>query len=359
MRKRMPKRLNRKIMIYIMTLFVFIMCIIIILAFNKSIRQYYEHSIDAYQDSNWDTFNSNIRLASKFSITDLEKKSAQIQKEIKQLDMEVLKESLTNDKYYKGFDDILRNNLQSNVFQSEFKMNSNHNGIFVICDGRLIADYSHLVSSDYDSIAMENGDSNSKTRDSHIDSIITNNAVNPALCIEAIDTIEKQTYTHPIVWQYNKFPNCSNTPLLSSVSFDDIENIFKTQGIKGLRSYEILIPTYITEYGNIFGDYTSHLSTDDTTNKIIIVQRLNLVDFFDSYYIGSIRNPELESLEIDYKNTEVILLLFEILLYTAIGSYIIFVIFNVNAVIEEYNWLFESGKIDEHGQEVKDESPHE
>lgn len=353
--------MNRKIQIYLMTLSIFAICIVIILAFNTSIKHYYQQSISAYEDSTWDTFRSNLRLASKFSTNDLEEKSKRIQDQMfDELDMDTLKLSLTHDHYYKAFDDILRNNLQKSVLQKQFGMSSNRNGIFVLCDGNLIADYSHLATGGYSELLGSPSDSNEKydPTKNDIENIINKNAVNPELCMNAIRSIERQSYNNPIIWQYNKSASVDKNSLLTNVTMDDLEKIFREKGIRGLRSYEILRPVYITEYGNIFGDYDAH-TPEDKTNKIILVQRINIEDFFSSYYIDSVTNPESESLKNDFSNTMILLMFFEILLYIAIGTYLIFVIFGINGMIEEYNHLYDEGKIDDDGNELTKNDPND
>lgn len=143
--------------------------------------------------------------------------------------------------------------------------------------------------------------------------------------------IEKNNY---IFWQVGK----SKTEL-TDMDLDSIYKVYKEEGTEGLKGYEMLIPMYITDNGDIFG--TSDFNTLGEKNdnyKIIIVQRINLFDALDEY---SSQLKEFENQyklieksfeeELNHKVLETIeLILFSIFLFVISGNL-------QNRIVKKYN----------------------
>ena len=79
----------------------------------------------------------------------------------------------------------------------------------------------------------------------------------------------------------------AETSLFPKVIFlpkeDDPDSFVLNYGIDALKSFEFLIPVYITEYGDVFGNYDDHTIESVNKDKIIIVQKLNIVDYINFY----------------------------------------------------------------------------
>lgn len=82
-----------------------------------------------------------------------------------------------------------------------------------------------------------------------------------------------------IFWQIAESPT-----KITNMDIDSIYKIYKENGLEGLKSYEMLIPMYITDDGDIFGtsDYNP-LGQKNNNYKIIIVQRINLYNALHEY----------------------------------------------------------------------------
>ena len=106
---------------------------------------------------------------------------------------------------------------------------------------------------------------------------------NQTLAEESIECILKtniQKYDF-IIWQ-NKESNLTPTSMDLNEIISDLEN--HNYNISELKAFEILVPLYITEDGDIFGitDINS-LGLKNDNLKIIIVQRLNMYDIVSPY----------------------------------------------------------------------------
>jgi hypothetical protein len=62
-------------------------------------------------------------------------------------------------------------------------------------------------------------------------------------------------------------------------SLEQLKNIFFKEGIDGLKGYNVLVPVYITDDGDLFG--TPDIGPDgkvNHTHKIIVVQRFSIYE---------------------------------------------------------------------------------
>lgn len=328
MKNKLPKHMNHRLSLYIVTMFLFIMSIIIMNGFESSVENYYEESISTYKDSRWDSFQTNLKAVRALGFSSLTEKSERIQHDIKtNLDMRKLKNTLDNNSYYSDFDNILRNYLQTNAFNNK-KMDQNRNSIFVICNGKIIANYAHdsLYGIPYREGEIIEGND--------LRTIIEQDYYNKELSLKALDLINSQS-ADLIIWQARK-PSNLNAEKYNTLSSINMRQIFEEEGIDGFESYEFLLPVYITDYGNIFGEFDV-TSDANKSNKLIIIQRLNVKDYFTSTIPGSdiLTEDKLISLVDNYIYLGIIIHLFETILYISIIMYILFVVFSINQLLED------------------------
>ncbi len=328
MKNKFPKHMIRRLSLYIMALFLFACCIAITSGFKKSINMYYTTSINTYKDSRWNTFYSSFKAAYRLGKTGLYDGSELIQNEIHTIDIDKLRNSLTNNIYNENFDQLLRKTLQENVFTSGGTMDENRNNIMVICNGKIIANYSH---TDLYGIPYVN---NEVIYNNDMREIIKDNFYNTELSLHALDQIEAQS-DDLIVWQSTS-PRDPNDKVYTYFNTDTLREIFENKGIDGFASYEVLIPIYITDYGNIFGDYDTS-SDVGKNNKIILIQKLNLTDYFYNFNVNNdlVSNNKINELEKSYLDMKIMINIFEILLYIGVGAYIVFITLNINGMVDE------------------------
>lgn len=71
---------------------------------------------------------------------------------------------------------------------------------------------------------------------------------------------------------------------LTSMDIDKLIDIYYNEGLESMKNYELLIPTYITSDGDIFGNKdTDGIGHKVLNYKIIIIQRINIYDILKDY----------------------------------------------------------------------------
>ena len=101
---------------------------------------------------------------------------------------------------------------------------------------------------------------------------------NQILAYNAINQLINNSNNDVIFYEPNKPINGKHI-ILESPSMNNLKRVFEEEGIEGLAGYIILVPSYITEDGDIFG--TPDISSDGFVNenyKIIVVQRFSIYD---------------------------------------------------------------------------------
>lgn len=316
-----------RITIYLVSVGIFVVSIFAVYGFKVSFRNYYSDTYNSYQEARWNSVETELERSIEIGRFGLVNASNKIQVEVKQqLDMDRLKESLSKNLPYPEFDLILRNSLQKNIYTQQ-GMDQNRNSIFVITNGRIIANYSH--DKNFVSGSAELGSNES------VDEAIANLAYNKTLCKNALKKIENQ-YKDMIVWQYHS-PKDKTMPMYDEVDMSTLKDIFMKYGVNGLKSYTILIPVYITDYGNIFGEYDTP-ETMGKNNKLVLVQKLNIGDCLYVHYPEILNQLNLNEIKTNYELFFTYIKIFECILYISIITYICIVVVNLNKIIsEEYD----------------------
>ena len=312
----------------VMIVVLFFVTIFTILGMRASIYNYNNNITISHKANMVKMFDEMLDQAielGKFGATNSANK---IQQDIKlQLDEETLKNSFANNLPYPEFDQVLRSSLQKNVFTRYSQINQNRNSMFVILNGKLIASYAHYDAATQ-SIKMGYG--------ADIYDFISNNFYNVESGHYALNKILNQDNGY-IIWQ-RRDPSNSNIPKIENITISDIHNIFLNYGIDALKSFEFLIPVYITEYGDVFGNYDDHTIDAKNKDKIIIVQKLNITDYVNFYC------PELfdiseynEQVTKDYENLMTMLNIFIIIECLSIIAYAILFVgyYNHTILIDE------------------------
>lgn len=324
---KLSKNASNRIALYLLTICLFAGCIVIAYGIRVSINRYYTLSIQTSKDAKWNLLYTNLNAALDLSSSSLNEKATDIQRDIKyeQIDMKKLKESLMYNRYYNDFDLVLRKHLQGNIFTNHYGMDPNRNNIFVLSNGNIVSGFSH---SNLRGIPFVDGCamSNNNVRD------YVSEFYNTELSEKAIDMIEEQS-EGLIVWQKTP-PSDPNMKKYTSMSYATVREIYETYGIDGFESFTFLVPEYITEFGNIFGEYDTSKDAGKN-NKIVLVQKINLKDYLEEFASPSFFDwSDINHLRSRYEYMKIMISVFEIILYISILSYVIFVMFSINRILE-------------------------
>ena len=316
-----------KLSAYIIIFALFLITISVSAGIRKGIASYGDIAYNEYVDEKLNTFDSILQGAIDIGQFGLTNSSNKLQQEIRaNLDMDRLEDCLLVGKRYPEFDVLLRNNLQKNVYTRYSDVDQNRNNIFVMVNGNIIATYNHDDTKFPNSIYLGAFETNAKE-------MVQDTFYNVELSEYAIDMVEKQ-YKGLIIWQQDA-PSL-DIPKYSRVTLDTLHEILLEYGLEGLESFEILIPEYITEYGNMFGDTDVPGSNTDRDNKLILVQKLNIVDYIN-YHFPEFSVLDSEALVNEYNRLTMMINIFIIIECLAMIAYacMFMVYYNHKIMIEE------------------------
>ena len=313
---------------YFAIVILFIVALVILIGIRRSIVEYHDGIHQDYTEDRMETFNSVLIQSCMLGNFGLVNSSAKIQQDINlQLDWDMLEKCFTNNEQYPEFDLILRSTLQKNAYTANARIDQTRNSIFVMLNGKIIAYYGHDLNTES---PLRLGDGITPNE------LIDGNFYNEELSHRAIDLIQNQ-YKGLIVWQERQ-PSNYDIPKYSSVNLKQFKEIFETYGIEGLDSFDILLPVYITEYGNIFGDYDiPGLTHSDSDNKIILVQKLNLKDYVSAYFPDLFDNSAEKSINDRFDHVMTMMNIFIILNCMAMVAFAFVFIMHYNVRLEMEN----------------------
>lgn len=304
-----------------------------------TIGEQYNHVRNRYSNTRWELVKNAINTDIIIAKEHTSEAARNIQFRVNygnELHMDILKDSFEKRFHYDNFEKILREELSSNIFTTApLSMDKNKNSIFVMVNGYILANYSHNI--EFLSLIDDSIDFGTPLRES-----IKQIAYNQELCSAAICTIENQgTIDGLIVWQKDKPVNTEpvsvseKQTLRKSITWPVLENIFREHGLEGYDSYELLVPAYITEHGNIFGDFDTSKTAGKFNNKIIIVQRVDLKESLQKLIGTALSNLDIEEVDNRYNSIMRTVANIELLLYIGIIMFIVLTVNAMNRVIEE------------------------
>ena len=216
------------------------------------------------------------------------------------INLEELQDQMNNGIYSKELE---------NIFASHIKCNNN----IMICNkSGVITDYNLSRATEDRSWQAE-----------------INNQYNKEMAKNTIESILNQCTDSIFVFETEKSDNNSHK-YLTSLSEDDIKNIYLSEGIEGLKNYMFVVPAYITDKGDIFGKNDIFLGHKQDNNKIVVLQLYNLYDHIKDYNIDKmLKNQSLEDKLISYKS---LLYIYGIIYIISIISTMIFIFLLSNAI---------------------------
>lgn len=310
---------------YSLTLILFILCMIGVMGVRRAISVYNDRAKVIAENNRVKEFNAMIRSAKYMAEYGLDRSIDQINSDVKNyVDLTRLKVALTVNTKYELFDTILRNNLQQNIFTS-YGLDVNRNNIFVIVNGYLIASYSK--DDTYLKEPVRTGEG------VILENIIKNRFYNKELGFTALHRLKTQ-YKGLILYQ--PIPPMGGVkemyPMLSDIDIQTLDTIMLYGAKEELASYEILIPKYITDNGNIFGEYDVAGEPKDVNNKIIIVQKLNMVDWIEKFHPDFFSVDKTDSIEYNYNQLLTFINIFIIICCTAMFAFMVYLLTSYNQI---------------------------
>lgn len=77
---------------------------------------------------------------------------------------------------------------------------------------------------------------------------------------------------------YNYLNHNDKHEKIKEATYETLERVYVNEGIKGLRNYQFLVPVYITDTGDIFGQSDTVQGIKVDNHKFVVIQTFNLYD---------------------------------------------------------------------------------
>ena len=186
--------------------------------------------------------------------------SEKIESDIKtQCDLDILKEDLDNNIINDKLYNIFRSNINGKYLN---EINNSKNGVIIMTHNGIIEDLNYHRVSD-------------KVRS--WDDIIET-SYNPDMSEDAKNKINN--HSNEIIALETKNMIQDKHKKITNITYDSLKDIYINEGFEGLKNYQILVPVYITNTGDIFGQSDIKFGVDqkNKVHKFIIIQEFNLYD---------------------------------------------------------------------------------
>lgn len=205
--------------------------------------------------------------------------------------LEELKHDLDKDMYSETkLPQIILKNIDDKYL---FNIRNNNNGIFVITNNGIAVDMN-----------LDGIDTVYRSFDDEV-----SRHFNYKLAYQAFERLINHKDYNIIYYEIEGPENIEEHEIIVSPSYDALFDVYTKEGINGLKGYDVLVPTYITDDGDIFGtpDINEH-GMRIKNHKLIVVQRFNVYDVLMSIHgndlklneenMGSMRDKLLNAMQV-------------------------------------------------------------
>lgn len=159
-------------------------------------------------------------------------------------------------------------------------------------------------------------------------------ALNKILVRDAYNKIKSHSTGIIAVEIYDRLENPDHT-LITEVSYTSMKDVYVKEGIAGFKNYQFLVPVYITDTGDIFGQQDIVAGEPQDTYKFIVVQSVSLYDQLLSINAGVEDTEYLKPIETRYNNIIDQLHLLGIVICVAVVLCILYIMSLYNVIADE------------------------
>lgn len=256
----------------------------------------------------WSSLNK-LCLQSEKEITEI---SANIEAEILELSedkLNKLQDDMSNDIHNDDLHEIIMGCIDSHGLND---INNHRNGVVIMSSKGYIEDFNYRRAT------YTTDNSRSRFWDYSIE-----NSYNKELEQNAINKLLNRTSGIIALESYDLIYNEDHIKI-KEMTYKTLSEVFLKEGMEGLRNYQIFVPYYITDIGDIFGtpDITQGIKVEN--NKIIVVQEFNLYDQIMSSQDDLFDDEQIEDLMYRYDELLRWLYIFGLALITAVCGLIFY-----------------------------------
>ena len=273
----------------------------------------------------WSTLKS-LEMQAEKNVTEI---SQNIENDILGLshdELLLLQNDMSNGVHSQRLHEIVMKNIENRNLNG---INNHRNGIVIMSNKGFMEDFNYRR-------AKLNSTEDNKFR-SWEDSI--SNSYNQKLDKNAIDKLINRTSGIIAFESYDLIQNDDHIKI-KELTYDSLLNVYLHEGIEGLRNYQIFVPYYITDVGDIFGEPDISQGVKRDNNKIIVAQEFNLYDQIQYSHDMMYDDSQINSITNEYDELLRLLYIFGIALIASV-SILIFYLCTV------YNYMVENEEIDD------------
>lgn len=277
----MSDKKRRCVAILIAALLLLLTCVVLAYIYVIFlVRLTQEQCVDASADANFDVVENYIEELQENSEKNITKAADDIRNDIYEAypDLDELKKELDSGDF-SSLSDICYDRLRFNYLND---VRNEWNSIFVGMNKYIIFDYNYYYS-------IKNGKNIDNNKS--LWSTYSSKDFNAIPTKEAIKKIRTFPDDKPIIIEPMK-SNDRSHKYLQEITLYGLREIYKNEGLEGLKNYVLLTPAYVDESSDMFGNEEISAGIHHDTYRIILVQRCNIYDQITKNY------PEIEKLTI-------------------------------------------------------------
>ena len=225
---------------------------------TKRVDSYNELSMELYKQNSFDRIYSEMQIFRTQANEQVKEIAKTIEKELLESgNLDQFQIDMDNGTINKEMYNIIKDNIKDKSLNN---INNFRNGVLVMTYKGIYEDFNYdRASNKIRTWEHELESSYNKFLEKDAFSKILNHS-NDLIIIEHNNRISKEHM------------------LLSEASYEGLKNIYFNEGLEGLINYQIIVPAYITETGDIFGQDDIKQGIKNDNHKIIIAQEFNLYD---------------------------------------------------------------------------------
>lgn len=259
----------------------------------ESIKTSRYQAIEQSKERDFESVWAYIQVLRSNSLIQTSNLAMQIEDQINdKFDMEQLEQALdsgdkeTQEELYQ----IFRDNIEGVYLDDAVKNNRNS---LIVLEG-----YDTIIEDKLvEPIARANDDEFS--RETHHFNDYCQKSFNKPLFRSAVNKIRSHSTDRLIAlepFNYLSDKQTKDHKMITEMTYENLKSVYVKEGITGLRNYQFLVPIYITDTGDIFGNDDIVGGVPQNTHKFILIQTFNVYDqlltikpdYSDKQYINNI-----------------------------------------------------------------------
>lgn len=327
----------------------FLIMIFVILVFSSSVIFYkgiislVENNLtltsEAFKEQQFNTVWASLHNIMEQAEDGVTEVSLKIEEDILNLPedkLSQLHDDMNNSIHNTDLHNILMNRIKNHNLND---IHNHRNGIVVMTTKGYIEDSNYRRASQH---STNENDDLFRDWESNI-----NTSFNKELEENAIDKLLNRTSGIIALESYDLVNN-ENHIKIKEMTYDSLLEVFLKEGMEGLRNYQIFVPYYITDIGDIFGTPDILHGTMVDNHKITVVQEFNLYDQLSNQE-ELFTNEQVDKLKDRYIELLNYLYYFGMGLASAVFGLILFFCVIYNDMMELYD--------DEENQQEENKAP--